>query len=72
MFAYCFVEQGIRDVLSDSAENNTLLRRDYVFAHLNFSLKSGKFTLFSEENDSKTGKGKLIGSVLSICYLKIK
>ena len=37
------------DVIVDSAENNTLLKRDTVFAKLNFSLKSGSFKLRSSD-----------------------
>ncbi len=33
------------DVIADSAENNTLLKRDTVFAQFNFCLKSGLFKL---------------------------
>ena len=40
-------EKEILDVIADSAENNTLLKRDTVFAQLNFCLQSGMFKLFS-------------------------
>ncbi len=33
------------DVIADSAENNTLLKRDTVFAQMNFGLKSGIFKI---------------------------
>ena len=46
-----FSEQEIMDVISDSAENNTLLKRDTVFAQMNFCLKSGLFKLVTEEKE---------------------
>ena len=38
-------------MISDSAENNTLLKRDTVFAQMNFCLKSGLFKLVTEEKE---------------------
>ncbi len=54
-----FSEQEILDVIADSAENNTLLKRDTVFAQLNFCLKSGIFKLVtSEEQKPQLQKSK--------------
>ena len=57
MFVGCFPpEQEIMDVLHDNAENNTLLKRDTVFAHLNFRLESGTMKLLSSgATPSNTG-----------------
>ena len=44
-------EKEIMDVLADSAENNTLLKRDMVFAQMNFCLKSGVFRIIMSEDD---------------------
>ena len=49
------VELELRDVLSDTQENNTLLRRDTVFAQLNFSLNSSMFTLLNDEKHTNSG-----------------
>ena len=46
----CVSEQEIMDVIADSAENNTLLKRDTVFAQMDFCLKSGLFKLVTEDN----------------------
>ncbi|XP_071446252.1 intermembrane lipid transfer protein VPS13D-like [Hetaerina americana] len=42
------LEDEILDVLSDTIENDTLLRRDTVFGQLNFTLNQGTFKLFSK------------------------
>ena len=55
-------EQELRDVLSDTTENNTLLRRDTVFAQLNFSLNSGMFTLISDQKHDNTGNVDLFNN----------
>ncbi|KAJ9601169.1 hypothetical protein L9F63_000689, partial [Diploptera punctata] len=39
------LEDQILDVLADSVENNTILRRDVVFGQFNFTLKQGTFHL---------------------------
>ncbi|KAL5009745.1 hypothetical protein ScPMuIL_012050 [Solemya velum] len=39
------LEQEILDVLQDGEDNNTLLKRDVVFANLNFCLETGAFKL---------------------------
>ena len=51
----CVSEQEIMDVIADSAENNTLLKRDTVFAQMDFCLKSGLFKLVTEEKAKSTG-----------------
>lgn len=48
------LEGEILQVLSDSAENNTILKRDAVFGHFNFCLKRGCLTLCaSQENTNE-------------------
>ena len=51
------------DVITDSAENNTLLKRDTVFAQMDFCLKSGLFKLVTEEKaksrETSEGNGQL-------------
>ena len=54
-FQFVFIEQEIIDALADTAENNTFLKRDIVFAHLNFILDTVKFRLCSA-NVHATGK----------------
>lgn len=39
------LEEEILDVLNDTVENDTMLRRDTVFAQVNFTLKKGTFSL---------------------------
>jgi vacuolar protein sorting-associated protein 13D len=39
------LEDQILDVLADSIENNTILRRDVIFGQFNFTLKQGTFNL---------------------------
>jgi vacuolar protein sorting-associated protein 13D len=39
------LEDQILDVLADSVENNTILRRDVIFGQFNFTLKQGTFNL---------------------------
>jgi vacuolar protein sorting-associated protein 13D len=39
------LEDEILNVLVDSVENNTILRRDVVFGQFNFTLKQGTFHL---------------------------
>ncbi|KFM78293.1 Vacuolar protein sorting-associated protein 13D, partial [Stegodyphus mimosarum] len=51
------LEEEILDVL-DSAENDSLLKRDTVFAQLNFSLTQGTFTLFKNEFQLITKSGQ--------------
>lgn len=41
------IEDEILDVLADTVENNTILKRDTVFAQFNFELKEGTFSLIS-------------------------
>ena len=38
------------DMIQDSAENNTLLKRDALFASINFCLQSGTFKLLTENS----------------------
>lgn len=46
------LEGEILQVLSDSAENNTILKRDAVFGHFNFCLKRGCLTLCASQEDT--------------------
>jgi vacuolar protein sorting-associated protein 13D len=53
------LEDQILDVLADSVENNTILRRDVVFGQFNFTLKQGTFnlcTMKKTENEDETEK----------------
>ena len=45
---FFFIEEEILDVL-DSADNDSLLKRDTVFAQLNFSLSQGSFILLQSD-----------------------
>lgn len=49
------LEDEILDVIADTVENNTILRRDTVFGQFNFTLKEGNFRLCSHatENENK-------------------
>lgn len=42
------LEDEILDVIADTVENNTILRRDTVFGQFNFTLKDGNFRLCSQ------------------------
>ncbi|KAI5634491.1 vacuolar protein sorting-associated protein 13D [Phthorimaea operculella] len=48
------LEEEILDVLADSLENNTLLKRDTVFGKFEFVLSKGCLNLSTEENESET------------------
>ena len=45
LYLFVVTEQEVMDMIADSAENDTLLKRDMVFAQLNFILESGIFKL---------------------------
>lgn len=47
------LEGEILRVLSDSAENNTLLKRDVVFGQFSFTLKSGTFTMCTMDDKER-------------------
>jgi len=47
------LEDEILDVIADTVENNTILRRDTVFGQFNFSLKEGNFRLCVGEADNE-------------------
>ncbi|GFQ85231.1 vacuolar protein sorting-associated protein 13D [Trichonephila clavata] len=51
------LEEEILDVL-DSAENESLLKRDTVFAQLNFSLSQGTFSLLQSESLATSPTGR--------------
>ena len=68
-------EQEIMDVIADSAENNTLLKRDTVFAQMNFCLKSGLFKLVTgeEPKSPKESEGKsAFPNVTNVTKIKVK
>lgn len=44
MTPFC-TEQEILDVIHDSSENSSFLRKDTVFARMSFVLKTGSFKL---------------------------
>uniref|UniRef100_T1J4D0 UBA domain-containing protein n=1 Tax=Strigamia maritima TaxID=126957 RepID=T1J4D0_STRMM len=49
------LEEEFLDVLKDTVENNTLLRRDLIFAQLNFHMKRGTFSLLATKLESALG-----------------
>ncbi len=51
-------ELELQDVLADSAENNTLLRRDVVFARIQFSLENATVRLLGHTDTDAGDKGK--------------
>ena len=51
---FCAEEEEFLDELAESHLNESIFNRDHVFAHLNFHLESGAFTLM----DSTVGNGK--------------
>ncbi|ELT97897.1 hypothetical protein CAPTEDRAFT_149660 [Capitella teleta] len=53
-------EQEILDVLQDSAENDTLLKRDTVFAQIDFCLKGCTVHLFNSKTTETNKDGCLI------------
>lgn len=40
------------DALTDSAENNTLLKQDTIFAQLNFCLQNGSFRIIKSSSQA--------------------
>ena len=60
MQCFTVAEQEIMDVIADSAENNTLLKRDTIFVQMNFCLKSGLFKLVTgdEPKSPRESTGK--------------
>ncbi|KAJ8920133.1 hypothetical protein NQ315_011790 [Exocentrus adspersus] len=48
------LEGEILQVLADSAENNTILKRDAVFGHFNFCLKKGTLNLCASQDDESS------------------
>ena len=61
----CVLEQEIMDVIADSAENNTLLKRDTVFAQMDFCLKNGLFKLVTEEKAKSVETSEGTGSCMN-------
>ncbi|XP_064629557.1 intermembrane lipid transfer protein VPS13D-like isoform X2 [Lineus longissimus] len=61
-------EQEVFDMLAESEENNTLLRRDIVFARINFCLEAGSFKIFN----SNCGPDKKNQSIMEIECSSIK
>lgn len=47
------LEGEILQALSDSVDNNTVLKRDAVFGKFNFTLKSGTLTLCMRNEETK-------------------
>jgi vacuolar protein sorting-associated protein 13D len=57
------LEDQILNVLVDSVENNTILRRDVVFGQFNFTLKQGTFHLCTTKmSDSELEAEKYVKS----------
>lgn len=47
------LEEEILDVLADSIENNTLLKRDTVFGKFEFILNKGSLNLYMEDSEKE-------------------
>lgn len=50
------IEQELMDVVQDTSENTSFLKKDTVFAFMIFKLESGVFKLLKEKPSSPTGK----------------
>lgn len=48
------------DVVQDTSENTSFLKKDTVFAFMIFKLESGVFKLLKEKPSSPTGKDKAL------------
>lgn len=48
------LEGELLEALKDSAENNTLLKRDAIFGQFHFSLKSGALSLCTAKDSSSS------------------
>ncbi|XP_063232383.1 intermembrane lipid transfer protein Vps13D [Bacillus rossius redtenbacheri] len=53
------IEEEILDVLADSMENNTLLRRDTVFGQFNLTLRKGTFHLCTVREGGEGDAGRV-------------
>lgn len=47
------LEEEILDVIADSLENNTLLKKDMVFGKFDFVLNKGSFNLLMDSEDGE-------------------
>lgn len=65
------IEQELMDVVQDTSENTSFLKKDTVFAFMIFKLESGVFKLLKEKPLSPTGKGKILTQILCMYILKI-
>jgi hypothetical protein len=54
------IEQELRDIVQDTSENTSFLKKDTVFAHMNFKLESGVFKLLTGQTPSSKGSPKSI------------
>lgn len=61
------IEQELMDVVQDTSENTSFLKKDTVFAFMIFKLESGVFKLLKEKPSSPTGKEKTL-TVSQILY----
>ncbi|GAB6019931.1 hypothetical protein CHUAL_001462 [Chamberlinius hualienensis] len=67
------IEDELLDVLNDSVEEtDSLFRRDFVFARINFTLKSGVFAITSTVSDSSTVTEPLLNLELSSVSLGVE
>lgn len=64
------IEQELMDVVQDTSENTSFLKKDTVFAFMIFKLESGVFKLLKEKPSSPTGKEKTL-TVSQILYMYI-
>jgi vacuolar protein sorting-associated protein 13D len=60
------LEDQILDVLADSIENNTILRRDVVFGQFNFTLKQGTFHLCTTKTTDSDCESEKYVDVLAV------
>ena len=54
------LEDEILDVIADTVENNTILRRDTIFGQFNFTLKEGNFRLCTHDVENLEEYEKLV------------
>ena len=70
LFCY-FSEQEIQDVIKDSSENSSFLRKDVVFARMTFTLSKGSFRLLESSTASKSKSFTYIKTFVSFGGLQI-
>jgi len=74
---FTIAEQELEDVmgtLGDGEDDRSVLKRDAVFAHLNFCLNTGSLRVVGNSTDTSTGQlvVKCFSYCLEIIVLKLK